>query len=315
MICEDEPTPLSAPQQNPPVPDDLIITKKLNKAKFTIFNAYSTSRNQNFAVKVFPYQNGQVSPYFIKEATFSSFHHQNIISIIDCRLQQAMPMQGQYMQISYIVMELAAFGDFFDIIMQHKIKFGEKLARTYFHQLVEGTEYIHSKGAAHLDLKLENLLLGDDFQLKIADFDTAYVQGQHQINSKGTVSYRAPEIRNSSCKDPQAADIYSLGIILFLFQSGGKLPHREQMTYNGLDFLDLLINNKPLFWKKHCEAQRKESSFFSDDFRNLFESMTEFEPLKRANITDIKNSNWYNGDIFSYEELQFIMTEKFKEIN
>lgn len=315
MICEDEPTPCHTQRQVLPGPDDLMITKKLNQAKFTIFNAYSASRNQNFAVKVFPYQNGQVSSYFLKEAYFLSFDHQNVISIVDCRLQQAMPVQGQYMQISYIVMELAPFGDFFDMIMKHKIKFSEKLARTFFHQLVEGTEYIHSKGAAHLDLKLENLLLGDNFQLKIADFDTAYVQGQNQINSKGTVSYRAPEIRSSSCKDPQAADIYSMGIILFLFQTGGKLPHREQITHNGLDFLDLLINNKPLFWKKHCEAQRKESSFFSDDFRNLFETMTEFDPLKRANIGSIKNSNWFNGDVFSNEELQFIMTEKFKEIN
>ncbi|RZJ37213.1 MAG: hypothetical protein EOO18_06165 [Chryseobacterium sp.] len=45
----------------------------------------------------------------------------------------------------------------------------EMIIRTYFHQLIEGIEYIHSQGVAHLDLKLENIMLGDSFELKIID--------------------------------------------------------------------------------------------------------------------------------------------------
>lgn len=306
MICE-EPildNSSSSSSQNHSVPDDLVIFKELNKAKFSVLGAYSPSLHQNFAVKIFPYQNNQVNPYFLKEAYFMQFNHPNLISITDCRIEQVIPTEVGYLQISCIVMELAPFGDFFDIIMTRQIKFSEQLARTFFHELVEGIEYLHSKGSAHLDLKLENLLLGEDFKLKIADFDTAYIYGQTQVQSKGTKSYRAPEILNCECKDPQAADIYSMGVILFIFKCQGKLPYKEQTSSKGVDFLHLLKNDKSQFWEKQREIQRRENSFFSQDFKDLFEGMMETDPTKRTTIYEIKNSTWYKGPTLSKEEIQ-----------
>lgn len=49
--------------------------------------------------------------------------------------------------------------------------FTEKIVRTYFHQLVDALEYLHKSGIAHLDLKPENIALGDKFMLKIMDFE------------------------------------------------------------------------------------------------------------------------------------------------
>jgi len=306
MICEEpiliDSSPIS--YQSPTTPNDLVIFKELNKAKFSVVGAYSPSLRKNFAVKVFPYQNNQVNQYFLKEAYFMQFNHPNLISIADCQVGQVIPTEKGYMQVSCIIMELAPFGDFFEIIMTRQIKFSEQLARTFFHQLVEGVEYLHSKGAAHLDLKLENLLLGDDFKLKIADFDTAFVFGQTQIHSKGTKSYRAPEIMNCTCKDPQTADIYSMGVILFIFKCQGKLPYKEQASNKGVNFLHLLMNDKPKFWEKQCEIQRREVSFFGQDFKVLFERMVEANPSKRATIYEIKKSKWYLGPTLSKEELQ-----------
>lgn len=74
-------------------------------------------------------------------------------------------------------MEYAPNKDFFDALMEIKVKFDDTLVRTYFHQLVSGVEYLHSHGIAHLDLKLENLMLGENFELKIIDFDLSYVRG------------------------------------------------------------------------------------------------------------------------------------------
>jgi serine/threonine-protein kinase Chk1 len=42
-----------------------------------------------------------------------------------------------------------------------------------FSQLVAGMEFIHSKGIAHRDLKLENCFLDKNVTLKVADFGMA----------------------------------------------------------------------------------------------------------------------------------------------
>lgn len=309
MICEEVFQEETFVEQQPAVPNDLVIFGELNKAKYSVVGAFSPSLNMKFAVKMFPFVRNQVNPHFVKETSFMPLKHQNIISILDCRVQQIVPVQNTLVQISCIVMELAPFGDFFDLIITKKIKFDEKLARTYFHQLLDGVEYIHENGAAHLDLKLENLLLSEDFSLKITDFDTAHINSQEQVTSRGTNSYRAPEILGKNCRNAQAADIYSLGVLLFAFLCGGKLPYKEQSIGKGNDFFSLMINNKTLFWEKHCEMQRREQAFFSQDFKSLFESLVEANPKKRATISDIKNSNWYNQPIYSQEALQQIMNK------
>src|SRR5690606_5457236 len=126
---------------------------------------------------------------------------------------------------SYILME-RALCDFFEVINSKVLTQDEKLVRTYFHQFVEGLEYLHSQGIAHLDLKPDNLLFGEDHKLKIADFDLSYICGDDSIRGKGTINFRAPEIKDYECKKPFAADIYSAGIILFALMFG-YLPYDE----------------------------------------------------------------------------------------
>mmetsp|Transcript_15068 Transcript_15068/g.12783 ORF Transcript_15068/g.12783 Transcript_15068/m.12783 type:complete len:89 (-) Transcript_15068:754-1020(-) len=71
----------------------------------------------------------------------------------------------------------------------------ETLVRTYFHQLVNAVEHIHSKGYAHLDIKTENLLLGKDYALKVSDFDLCReAEIPLGFRGYGTKNFRAPEL-------------------------------------------------------------------------------------------------------------------------
>jgi len=69
----------------------------------------------------------------------------------------------------YIVSELAPNGEAFDYV-EAAGGLSEPKARQMFTQLTNAMDYIHKKGVAHRDLKLENCFLDTKAQLKVADF-------------------------------------------------------------------------------------------------------------------------------------------------
>lgn len=291
---------------------DLVIVSQLNQANFGVFLSYSPSINHHFALKVFPYTKGKVSPYFENEIRFLKLRHKNIISPIHSEACKTVQIDEKEKKISYTLMELAPFGDFFDLVITTKVSLEERLVRTYFHQLVAGLEYLHNRNIAHLDLKPENLLIGLDYQLKITDFDHSVLNSKSLISSKGTLFYRAPEIYEERCEDHKAADIYSAAIILFLFKCGGILPQVEDKTYQDINLLALFNEDNAMFWQKHIEIQRKPSTFFDESFKSLFNSMMKTDPKERATIQEIKASEWFNGPIYSDSELSEIMASQFE---
>lgn len=48
-------------------------------------------------------------------------------------------------------------------------------AQRYYNQILDGVEYLHSRGIAHRDLKPENILLDDHDNIKISDYGMATV--------------------------------------------------------------------------------------------------------------------------------------------
>jgi len=65
--------------------------------------------------------------------------------------------------------------------------------------------------------------------------------------------------------------------------------------------------------KKYWEGIKKISGRnikFDNDFKQMFLSMVKKNPMERATIDDIKKSKWYNGPIYTPEQLQFIMEQR-----
>jgi serine/threonine protein kinase len=287
------------------------IINKIDAGKFFIFLAKSVQTNRDYAMKVFPYQDGKMNNLYLNEKKFMKYKHSNMIDILEAKDEHFITIDTVPVRCSYILMEYAPHKDFLHMLIEKELTLDEKMARTYFHQLIEGLEYLHSQNVYHLDIKLDNLLVSEDFQLKITDFDISYIKDEGTITSRGTKCYRAPELARGRCVKPAQADIYSAGVVLFNLKSSGFIPYSEEKSSRGVDFYPLLKEENPKFWDFHCLYQKKSADFFDDDFKALFLSMIKTDSTQRATLEDVKQSKWYNGPVYTKEEMIQIMKEKY----
>jgi len=161
--------------------------------------------------------------------------HPHVLKLFDDFIQ-ADSTSGQP-KYHWQVLEFCSRGELFDIIdsMKGKSGIGEGLARRFFSQLVSGLQFIHSRGVAHLDISPENVLIDQDNNAKIIDFGMARLLPSDGVfpasngHRPGKLAYMAPEIFAGVQFDGRAADVYSLGVVLFTMLVGFP-PYSQPST-------------------------------------------------------------------------------------
>lgn len=291
-------------QPQPQTKDTLLIQKKIGRGKFTVYRVSCPAHKNIYALKVFPKHEFGIAQ-FHKEKLIAKLNHPNIIKYI--------PIKCHTEKFFGLVTEYVARGDLFNPVVEGALA-KETIARAYFRQLIEGIEYIHSQGIAHLDLKLENLMLGSDFKLKIIDFDQAQNISDNNITSGGTLCYRAPEVAKADCKDLASADIYSAGVVLYTFVAR-EYPFLEEADSHktGMHYYKTFEKSNDVFWKIKADIQGGNFSF-SPEFKELVNGMLNPNPEKRFKLKDIKESKWYNLDFLDEKSLENEMKAKFEEL-
>jgi BR serine/threonine kinase len=130
----------------------------------------------------------------------------------------------------FIVMEACTGGELFQQV-ESVGHVSEERARRLVKGVVSGTVFMHSRGVAHRDLKLENILLDapDGDCAKICDLGLAHVyescgDGTYApvklTRCCGTKSYTPPEVLAGMPYDGFLVDVWSLGVCLFAMCAG-----------------------------------------------------------------------------------------------
>jgi len=68
------------------------------------------------ALKIFPYENYAISEAFETEARFSWLSHENVIKVLHVSEKQKVLQGNNYKEVSYVLMELAPYGDLSEFI-------------------------------------------------------------------------------------------------------------------------------------------------------------------------------------------------------
>ncbi|KAF1747394.1 hypothetical protein GCK72_023856 [Caenorhabditis remanei] len=122
----------------------------------------------------------------------------------------------------YIVSEYCMSGELYETLIE-KGRVAEDVARNWFSETASAVSYLHSQGIVHRDLKAENILLGKNSKIKIIDFGFSNFQtGDQLLNTWcGSPPYAAPELLLGNSYDGMKADIWSMGVLLYILVTGG----------------------------------------------------------------------------------------------
>ncbi|XP_044740420.1 uncharacterized protein DDB_G0283357 isoform X2 [Chrysoperla carnea] len=178
----------------------------------------------------------------------------------------------------YLVTEYASKGEIFD----HLVATGrmeETQARTVFHQIVSAVDYCHNQGIVHRDIKAENLLLDHNMNIKLADFgfSNEYTKGNLMSTWCGSPPYAAPELFLGQKYDGPKADIWSLGVVLYVLVCG-VLPFEGNTLH--------ALRNMVLAGKFRIPY------FMSQDCEHLIRHMLIVDPERRFTMAQIKTHRW-----------------------
>ncbi|KAJ1538855.1 hypothetical protein HK405_013410 [Cladochytrium tenue] len=100
-------------------------------------------------------------------------------------------------------------------------RFSEVQARHVFRQVAGATAYLEARGILHRDIKDENILIDDDFNVKLIDFGSASLAWQPVDGLfMGTLQYAAPEVLEGRQSQGTPCEVWSLACCLYVMLAG-----------------------------------------------------------------------------------------------
>ena len=174
-------------------------------------------------------------------------------------------------------------------LILNKKRLSESDALKIFIQMIDALLYIHKMEICHRDIRIEHVLLDSNNIPKLIDFGYScfYKKGNSLNEPIGSLSYACPEIIQQNSYNPELADVWSLGVCLYVMLCG-YLPFSEE---------DEEMNNKLII-----SGKVDYPTEIGNKCKDLLKKMLEVNPKKRYNLIKISRHPW----VKSSQEIKII---------
>ncbi|KAI0712771.1 kinase-like domain-containing protein [Cerioporus squamosus] len=211
-----------------------------------------------------------------------SLEHPNIVQFQDCFEDE---------ENVYMTLELCHNGSLMDMLRRRR-RFTEPEARFFMVQLIGACHYMHTHQVIHRDLKLGNIFLDQNMNVKVGDFGLAALietPGERKKTICGTPNYIAPEVLFDNVNGHSfEVDTWSIGVILYTLVVG-RPPFQTKDV-------------KAIYKRIHDnDYEFPADRAVSTPVKELIQSILTPDPSQRPTLHDIVDHPWFTaGTVPSY---------------
>jgi serine/threonine protein kinase len=210
---------------------NFLLGRRIGKgAQASVFQARHRFLDREAAVKVLEPQSDPMSrERFLREAhATASLEHPGIVRVLDCGIDGDVPYMAMELLLGQTLKELNGSR------ANGRYSLGEVM--NVMIPVTDALALAHTRGIVHRDLKPSNVFILNDGTIKLLDFGVAKVTGSELTQTGdfvGNISYAPFEQWRNSADVTPAADIYSVGAIMFEMIVG-RLPPRSDPRQKGI---------------------------------------------------------------------------------
>ena len=240
---------------------------------------YHTTNNADIPVAIKTYksdpekeqEDATRSEKFLEEAfLMKEFHHPHIIKLIGIVTENP----------TYIIMELASYGELRSYLQTYKIQTEMEKLVTYIYQLCLALSYLEQRNFVHRDVAARNILVADPLTIKLADFGLSRWIEQEQSYYKASkgklpIKWMSPESINFR-RFSSASDVWMFGVCCWEILTYGIKPFQGVPNEKVIGKIE---NGERLPLPPNCPP-------------TLYHIMTEmwnYEPTKRPSFKTLKS--------------------------
>lgn len=224
----------------------------------------------------------------------SSLNSNKVVKLHAAKDNGVLNKGGVKQHCSYLVLEYCEGGELYDYVHDSG-RFSEELTRWYFGEVVKAVTDCHVAGVAHCDIKLDNILLDFQYRAKLADFGLAVkldmCKGGSLQEYKGTPFYMAPEIHARRAYNAMSADIFALGVCLFIMMTR-TCPFKSATSTD--DHYTLFLNDNARYWRMYSQLTQLK---IPTDFIDLVNNLLALDPSHRLSLAEIMAHPWMQGPL------------------